>query len=54
VGDMFKSETIPPPDAYILTFIIHDWNDEKSMEILKAIRDANQTQVVKITGKHMS
>ncbi|CAF2062756.1 unnamed protein product [Rotaria magnacalcarata] len=46
-GDMFKSETIPPADAYILKHILHDWDDEKCIEILKSICDANKTQVKK-------
>jgi hypothetical protein len=46
-GDMFKSETIPPADAYVLKFILHDWNDEKSIEILKSIRYANTTPMEK-------
>ncbi|CAF1485087.1 unnamed protein product [Didymodactylos carnosus] len=46
-GDMFKSETIPPADAYILKSLIHDWDDEKSIEILKSIRNANRTQTEK-------
>jgi hypothetical protein len=46
-GDMFKSETIPPADAYVLKFIIHDWDDEKSVEILKSIRYANTTPMEK-------
>ena len=44
VGDMFKSETIPPADAYTLKFILHDWNDEKCIEILKSIRSANEKE----------
>ena len=40
-GDMFKAESIPPADAYTMKYIIHDWNDEKAIEILKAIRTAN-------------
>jgi hypothetical protein len=44
---MFKSETIPPADAYVLKFIIHDWDDEKSVEILKSIRYANTTPMEK-------
>jgi hypothetical protein len=46
-GDMFNSNTIPQADAYILKFIIHDWNDEKSIEILQSIRNANKTQTEK-------
>ncbi|CAF0928084.1 unnamed protein product [Didymodactylos carnosus] len=41
-GDMFKSETIPQADAYMMKFIMHDWNDEKAIEILKSIRLANK------------
>lgn len=36
-GDFFKS--VPPADAYIMKHIIHDWNDEKCVEILKNCRD---------------
>ncbi|CAF1332668.1 unnamed protein product [Adineta ricciae] len=46
-GDMFKSETIPLGDAYILKSLIHDWNDEKSIEIFKSIHNANKTQMKK-------
>lgn len=46
-GDMFKAETIPVADAYTLKYIIHDWDDEKSIEILKAIRSANSSFVGK-------
>ena len=34
-GDFFKS--VPEADVYILKHIIHDWNDEKSIEILKTV-----------------
>ncbi len=44
-GDIFKSETIPKADAYMLKFIIHDWNDEKAIEILQSICDANKTHI---------
>lgn len=40
-GDFFKDE-LPACDAYLLMDIIHDWNDEESEEILKAIRRAAQ------------
>ena len=43
-GDMFKSEMIPAADAYLLKFILHDWNDEKCIDILKSIRSANQKE----------
>ncbi|CAM4792793.1 unnamed protein product [Rotaria magnacalcarata] len=42
-GDMFKSETIPQSDSYILKFIIHDWNDEDAVMILKNILTANKS-----------
>ncbi len=32
-GDMF--EEVPPADTYIMKFIIHDWNDEQCLRILK-------------------
>ncbi len=38
-GDFFKS--VPSGyDAYLLKFILHDWNDEQALAILKACRTA--------------
>ncbi|KAL6145078.1 hypothetical protein ACLB2K_055766 [Fragaria x ananassa] len=37
-GNMF--EQIPPANAILLKWILHDWNDEESVEILKRCRDA--------------
>ncbi|RYR68693.1 hypothetical protein Ahy_A03g015175 [Arachis hypogaea] len=37
-GDMFDS--IPPSDAIFLKFILHDWNDEKCIKILKNCKEA--------------
>jgi hypothetical protein len=38
-GDFFES--LPPgADAYIVKSVIHDWNDEKSLAILKSCRSA--------------
>ncbi|KAJ9179561.1 hypothetical protein P3X46_011336 [Hevea brasiliensis] len=37
-GDMFTS--IPPADAILLKWILHDWNDEDCMKILKNCREA--------------
>ncbi|KAK9922653.1 hypothetical protein M0R45_031108 [Rubus argutus] len=37
-GDMF--EAIPPADAILLKFIIHDWSDEESVKILKRCKEA--------------
>jgi hypothetical protein len=38
-GDFFKDE-LPACDAYILMEVIHDWPDEESRAILKAVRRA--------------
>lgn len=38
-GDFFKDE-MPQADAYMIMQVIHDWNDEESIAILKAIRRA--------------
>lgn len=38
-GDFFK-EVTPGGDAYIMKFIIHDWDDEKSIAIMKNIHRA--------------
>jgi O-methyltransferase domain len=37
-GDFFDS--VPPADAYVLSAIIHDWDDERAATILRNIRDA--------------
>jgi hypothetical protein len=36
-GDFF-SDTLPAADAYLLMEVIHDWNDEDSIQILSAVR----------------
>ncbi|CAK9142733.1 unnamed protein product [Ilex paraguariensis] len=36
-GDMF--EAIPPADAVLLKWILHDWSDEKSLRILKKCKE---------------
>jgi len=38
-GDFFKAVT-PGGDAYVMKFIIHDWDDERSVAIMKNIRRA--------------
>jgi hypothetical protein len=43
VGDMFNSETLPQADAYMLKFIIHDWNDEKAIEMLSFLSSKERT-----------
>jgi hypothetical protein len=40
-GDFFK-DTLPSADAYLLMEVIHDWGDDESVAILKAIRSAAQ------------
>ena len=39
VGDFFKTE-LPHADAYMLMAVIHDWSDEESIQILRAVRKA--------------
>jgi len=37
-GDFFNSDTIPSDgDCYVMKFILHDWNDDNSIAILKAL-----------------
>ena len=38
-GDFFR-DALPTCDAYLLMEIIHDWGDEESMAILRAVRQA--------------
>ena len=38
-GDFFKT-LLPIADAYLLMMVIHDWNDEDSVRILRAVRRA--------------
>ena len=37
-GDFFQS--VPPADAYLMKHIIHDWDDEKSVAIMRNINAA--------------
>lgn len=37
-GDMFK--TVPPADAILMKWIMHDWSDEECIKILKKCREA--------------
>ncbi|XP_030462833.1 trans-resveratrol di-O-methyltransferase-like [Syzygium oleosum] len=37
-GDMF--EAIPPVDAVLLKWVLHDWSDEESVKILKLCKEA--------------
>ena len=45
-GDFFKAVT-EGGDAYVMKFILHDWDDEKSVAIMKNIRRAMTTLVPK-------
>jgi hypothetical protein len=47
-GDMFDAKTIPQADAYIMKSIIHDWNDERAIDIFKSIRTAARGKQVTI------
>lgn len=38
-GDMFKS--IPPAGAYVMKHILHDWNDDQCVRILKNVHAAS-------------
>jgi hypothetical protein len=42
-GDFFKDE-LPACDAYLLMDVIHDWGDEETLAILRAIRRAAAVQ----------
>jgi hypothetical protein len=37
-GDYFKS--VPAADIYVLSFILHDWDDESCLRILRNVKDA--------------
>ncbi|KAL2328154.1 hypothetical protein Fmac_021581 [Flemingia macrophylla] len=45
-GDMFES--IPPADAILLKWILHDWNDEQCVKILKNCKKAIKSKVIVI------
>ncbi|KAH9742749.1 O-methyltransferase ZRP4 [Citrus sinensis] len=44
-GDMF--EAIPPADAVLFKWILHDWNDEECVKILKKCKEAITSDVKK-------
>ncbi|KAF7843508.1 putative O-methyltransferase 3 [Senna tora] len=39
-GDMFQDAPLPPADAILLKWILHDWNDEECMKILKKCKES--------------
>jgi hypothetical protein len=43
-GNIYDPSTIPPADAYVLKHILHDFNDEKCLEILSSIHQANENK----------
>ena len=40
VGGSFFESALPAADAYVLARILHDWNDEEAMQILRAVHTA--------------
>ncbi len=47
-GDMFDATTVPQTDAYIMKNIIHDWPDDRAIDILKSIRTAANAKQITI------
>ncbi|KOM50174.1 hypothetical protein LR48_Vigan08g100100 [Vigna angularis] len=45
-GDMFES--VPPADAVLLKWILHDWNDEQCVRILKKCKEGVKRKVIAI------
>ncbi|XP_027911156.1 probable O-methyltransferase 3 [Vigna unguiculata] len=45
-GDMF--EWVPPADAVLLKWILHDWNDEQCVRILKKCKEGVKKKVIAI------
>src|SRR5690606_5109597 len=41
-GSFFNEEEIPFADVYVMRMIIHDWLEEKAVEILKKVRNRMQ------------
>lgn len=37
-GSFFESSTLPQADLYILQYILHDWDDDKCLQILSNIK----------------
>ncbi|HLI96121.1 MAG TPA: methyltransferase, partial [Candidatus Baltobacteraceae bacterium] len=51
-GDFFVS--VPPgADAYLLTSVLHDWNDEACARILRNVRAAMPDGSVLLAGEHL-
>jgi O-methyltransferase domain len=44
VGGSFFDEVLTGADAYILKFILHDWNDDQGLRILRPCRQAMSTK----------
>ena len=40
VGGDFFTDALPPADAYLVKSVIHDWDDERSLTLLRNIRKA--------------
>lgn len=43
IGGSFFDDPLPAADAYLVMHVIHDWSDEESVRILKAVRRAAPT-----------
>jgi hypothetical protein len=52
VHDFFKEQPIKSATVYYMRFILHDWDDEKSIEILKRIREAAGPSSTLIVWEH--
>ena len=51
-GDFFR-DALPECDAYLLMEVIHDWNDDESLAILKAVRRAAPSQATLLLIEQM-
>jgi len=43
-GDMFDALTVPLADAYVFKYILHNYDDEKCLQILSSLRQTNKTK----------
>ncbi len=49
-GSFFDSKSIPKCDVVILKAILHDWNDEDCIKILKSAREALKNDESELSG----
>eukprot|EP01135_Chromosphaera_perkinsii_P003749 Nk52_evm9s254 gene=Nk52_evmTU9s254 len=51
-GDMFKAATFPAhPDVFLMKHILHDWSDDDSGKVLRAMHEASGANVKLIMGE---